>query len=52
MGQLLVDSIQRRDYPVVQGCILIISLAYISVNAMTEIIYAWLDPRIRLGNAS
>jgi peptide/nickel transport system permease protein len=49
LGQLLVDSIQRRDYPVVQGCILIISLAYISVNALTEVIYAWLDPRIRLG---
>ncbi len=51
LGQLLVDSIQRRDYPVVQGCILIISLAYISVNALTELLYAWLDPRIRLGNA-
>lgn len=48
LGQLLVDSIQRRDYPVVQGCILIISVAYISVNALTELLYAWLDPRIRL----
>ena len=48
LGQLLVDSIQRRDYPVVQGCILIISFAYIGVNALTEWIYAWLDPRIRL----
>ena len=50
LGQLLVDSIQRRDYPVVQGCILIISVAYISVNALTELVYAWLDPRIRLAN--
>lgn len=48
LGQLLVDSIQRRDYPVVQGCILIISVAYITVNALTELVYAWLDPRIRL----
>lgn len=48
LGQLLVESIQRRDYPVVQGCILIISLAYILVNALTELVYAWLDPRIRL----
>lgn len=48
LGQLLVDSIQRRDYPVVQGCILIISVAYITVNAITELLYAWLDPRIRL----
>ncbi|WP_044412110.1 nickel ABC transporter permease [Thiomicrospira microaerophila] len=50
LGQLLVDSIQRRDYPVVQGCILIISVIYISVNALTELVYAWLDPRIRLAN--
>lgn len=48
LGQLLVDSIQRRDYPVVQACILIISVAYITVNGLTEIVYAWLDPRIRL----
>lgn len=48
LGQLLVESIQRRDYPVVQACILIISLAYILVNALTELVYAWLDPRIRL----
>lgn len=47
LGQLLVDSIQRRDYPVVQACILIISVAYISVNGLTELVYAWLDPRIR-----
>lgn len=48
LGQLLVESIQRRDYPVVQACILIISVAYITVNGFTEIVYAWLDPRIRL----
>ena len=50
LGQLLVDSIQRRDYPVVQACILVISIAYISVNGLTEVVYAWLDPRIRLAN--
>jgi len=49
LGQLLIESIQRRDYPVVQAVILIISIAYILVNALTEIIYTWLDPRIRLG---
>lgn len=48
LGQLLIESIQRRDYPVVQGCILVISFAYISINALTELVYAWLDPRIRL----
>lgn len=50
LGQLLVESIQRRDYPVVQGCILIISVAYITVNGLTELVYAWLDPRIRVAN--
>lgn len=50
LGQLLVESIQRRDYPVVQGCILIISLAYIVINALTDVVYAALDPRIRLGS--
>ncbi|MBO1924947.1 nickel ABC transporter permease [Thiomicrorhabdus sp. 6S3-12] len=48
LGNLLVESIQRRDYPVVQGCILVISVAYISINGLTELVYAWLDPRIRL----
>lgn len=48
LGQLLVESIQRRDYPVVQGCILVISVAYITINGLTELAYAWLDPRIRV----
>jgi peptide/nickel transport system permease protein len=48
LGQLLVESIQRRDYPVVQACILIISVAYISINGLTEVVYGWLDPRIRV----
>lgn len=48
LGQLLVESIQRRDYPVVQACILIISVAYITVNGLTELAYVWLDPRIRI----
>ena len=48
LGQLLVESIQRRDYPVVQGCILVISIAYITINGLTELVYGWLDPRIRV----
>lgn len=48
LGQLLIESIQKRDYPVVQACILVISVAYIVVNGLTELIYALLDPRIRL----
>ena len=49
IGSLLVESIQQRDYPVVQACVLMISLAYVLVNTLTDLLYGWLDPRIRLG---
>jgi peptide/nickel transport system permease protein len=48
VGSLLVEAIQSRDYPVVQACVLLISLAYVLVNTLTDLIYAWVDPRIRL----
>jgi len=48
LGYTLVESIQRRDYPVVQACMLLISLTYVLVNAATDVVYGWLDPRIRL----
>lgn len=47
IGQLTVESIQRRDYPVLQACVLLISLSYVLVNTVTDLVYAWLDPRIR-----
>jgi len=49
IGSLMVESIQQRDYPVVQACVLLISLAYVLVNTLTDLVYAWIDPRIRLG---
>lgn len=48
IGSLLVLSIQRRDIPVVQGCVLFISLLYIVVNTFTDLAYSLVDPRIRL----
>ncbi len=48
IGLLTIESIQRRDYAVVQGCILVISCSYVLVNLMTDLVNAWLDPRIRL----
>lgn len=48
IGQLTVEAIQRRDYPLVQACVLLISLGYVLVNTITDLAYAWLDPRIRL----
>ena len=49
IGQLTIEAIQRRDYPVVQACVLLISLAYVMVNTLTDLAYGWLDPRVRLG---
>lgn len=48
LGGLLVEAIQGRDYPLVQGCVLLISLCYVGINLSTDLAYAWLDPRIRL----
>jgi peptide/nickel transport system permease protein len=48
VGQLTIEAIQRRDYPVLQACVLVISLSYVIVNTLTDLVYAWLDPRIRL----
>lgn len=48
IGQLTIDSIQRRDYPVVQACVLLISLTYVVVNLLTDLAYAMFDPRVKL----
>jgi peptide/nickel transport system permease protein len=48
IGLLTIEAIQSRDYPVVQACVLLISVGYVLVNLMTDIAYAWADPRIRL----
>lgn len=47
LGNLLVDSIGRRDFPVIQGVILLIALVYVGVNLIIDLIYGLLDPRIR-----
>lgn len=48
IGQLTIESIQKRDYPVVQSCVLLISLTYVFVNLLTDLAYAYLDPRVSL----
>jgi ABC-type dipeptide/oligopeptide/nickel transport system permease component len=47
IGRLLIQSIGFRDYPLVQGCILLIALTYVGVNLVTDMLYGVLDPRIR-----
>lgn len=49
LGSLLVSAIQSRDYPLVQGCVLVISLTYVAVNLLADMAYALVDPRVRLG---
>jgi ABC-type dipeptide/oligopeptide/nickel transport system permease component len=47
IGRLLIQSIGFRDYPLVQGCILLIAVTYVGVNLLTDLVYGVLDPRIR-----
>ncbi len=49
VGTLLINAIEARDYPLVQGCVLFISLSYVLVNLLTDLLYGWVDPRIRFG---
>lgn len=48
MGQLIVDSVLKRDYPVIQGAVLFISLLYVLINLIVDISYGFIDPRIRI----
>jgi ABC-type dipeptide/oligopeptide/nickel transport system permease component len=47
VGRLLIQAINFRDYPLVQGCILLIAITYVAVNLGVDLLYGWLDPRIR-----
>jgi ABC-type dipeptide/oligopeptide/nickel transport system permease component len=46
VGRLLVEGILRRDFPIVQGCVLLLAVSVALVNLSVDLIYAWLDPRI------
>jgi peptide/nickel transport system permease protein len=46
IGLLLLEAIQRRDYPLVQGCVLVVSLSYVLINLLTDFLYGVLDPRV------
>ncbi len=48
IGRLTVMAISSRDYPLLQGCILVIALSYVLVNLLTDVLYAYVDPRVRL----
>ena len=48
IGSLLIDAIRQRDYPVVQGVVLLIALSYVFINRLTDLLASRLDPRIRV----
>lgn len=49
IGRLLVESIEKRDYPVTQACVLVVALSYVVVNLLTDLLYQLADPRVRNG---
>jgi peptide/nickel transport system permease protein len=49
MGRLVVQSISRRDYPVIQGAVMVIAMTYVIVNLVVDLLYVYIDPRVRLG---
>jgi peptide/nickel transport system permease protein len=49
VGTLMVQGILQRDVPLVQGCVLVVALTFVLVNLAVDLLYAWLDPRIRRG---
>ena len=46
LGRLLIDAIGQRDYPLIQGCILVVLVVYMLINLMVDVLYAFIDPRI------
>jgi peptide/nickel transport system permease protein len=49
IGRLIVQAILARDYPLVQGTMLLLGLAFVVINIAVDVIYTWVDPRIRYG---
>lgn len=50
MGRLIVQSVGRRDYPVIQGGVMVIAAVYVLINLLVDLLYVYLDPRVRYGD--
>ncbi len=48
VGQLIIQGVSNRDFPLVQASILVVSIIYILINFITDLIYLWIDPRIKV----
>ncbi len=49
VGRLIVEAILTRDYPLVQGTLLVLAFVFVAINLMVDVIYTWVDPRVRYG---
>lgn len=50
IGQLIINSVERRDYAVIQGVVLFVTLSYVFINLVIDLLYGLIDPRVRLDN--
>lgn len=51
-GKMTIDAVFQRDYPVIQAVVLVTATAYIAINFLVDLLYSWIDPRIRVGGAA
>jgi peptide/nickel transport system permease protein len=51
-GKLTIDAVFTRDYPMIQGVVLVTAAAYIGINLLVDLLYSVIDPRIRVGGAA
>jgi peptide/nickel transport system permease protein len=48
VGRMLIQAVARRDYPVVQGVVMIVAGLYVLINLVVDVLYGYLDPRLRI----
>jgi ABC-type dipeptide/oligopeptide/nickel transport system permease component len=48
VARLVLEAVYSRDYPVLQGAVLLLALTFVGVNLVVDVLYKWLDPRISL----
>ena len=49
IGQLIINSVERRDFAVIQGSVMLIAVSYVLINLVIDLLYGIIDPRVRLG---
>jgi peptide/nickel transport system permease protein len=51
VGRMLIQAVARRDYPVVQGVVMIVAGLYVLINLVVDVLYGYLDPRLRVNRS-